>query len=80
MERAVLRRAHVRGMVPEGWGSRACPSARPKGERCPLSAIGPIWPPTRRDDPGALVLDARELALGEDDGRHPLVTVYSSNT
>eukprot|EP00964_Phaeocystis_antarctica_P066059 scaffold39896_cov60-Phaeocystis_antarctica.AAC.1 len=35
----------------------------------------------RRDhDPGARVLDARELALDEDDGRHPLVTVYSSNT
>ena len=35
----------------------------------------------RRDhDPGALVLDTRELALDEDDGRHPLVTVYSSNT
>ena len=35
----------------------------------------------RRDhDPGTLVRDARELALDEDDGRHPLVTVYSSNT
>eukprot|EP00964_Phaeocystis_antarctica_P034288 scaffold19487_cov54-Phaeocystis_antarctica.AAC.1 len=32
------------------------------------------------NDPGALVRDARELALDEDDGRHPLVTVYSSNT
>jgi len=37
-----LRRAHVRGVVPEGWGSRTYQSARLKGERWPLSAIGSI--------------------------------------
>ena len=32
-----LRRARVRGVVPEEWKSRACPSARPKDARSPLS-------------------------------------------
>ena len=34
----------------------------------------------RDDDRGAPVRDARELALDEGGGRHPLVTVYSFNT
>ena len=40
--RAAQRDLLVRGMVPEGWGSRTCASARPKSERSPLSAIGSI--------------------------------------
>jgi hypothetical protein len=33
-----LRRARMRGVVPEGWGSRACPSARPLDGDSSLSA------------------------------------------
>ena len=45
----------------------------------PCLPSGALW--RRRDhDPGAPVRDARELALDEGGGRHPLVTVYSFNT
>ena len=67
-----------------GWcqrdGSRA-PARRRDQRKAPVPCLqrGP-FERRRDDDPGTLVLDARELALGEDDGRHPLVTAYSPNT
>eukprot|EP00964_Phaeocystis_antarctica_P026989 scaffold15191_cov65-Phaeocystis_antarctica.AAC.7 len=75
-----LRRARVRGVWCQRGGSRAPARRRDlRASAAPCLQLGPFG--RRRDDnPGALVLDARELALGEDDGRHPLVTVYSSNT
>ena len=45
----------------------------------PCLQSGALWR-RRDDDPGAPVRDARELALDEGGGRHPLVTAYSFNT
>ena len=74
-----LRRARMRGWCRKE-GGRAPARRRdhwtataPSLQRCPFER-------RRDDDPCAVVRDARELPLGEDDGRHPLVTVYSFNT
>ena len=43
-----LERAHVRGLLSDGWEAGTCPSTRPRVERCPLSVHGCIRAPMGR--------------------------------
>ena len=43
-----LERAHVRGLLSDGWEAGTCPSTRPRIERCPLSVHGCIRAPMGR--------------------------------